>query len=139
MGKLATFILLMGGITILFYYGGLLTELEGEMCKPITPNALLISYLIEPECATQSTTWTKIILALSGVGAALVLGAGLFINNVELTVMGPVAIFIFNLLWDFISVFNRVRTNHPVFAVILFGPLMLLFIITILDWWRGRD
>jgi len=125
---------------LLFHFAGLLTECDGDgLCTSSTPNSLLFNFLVNPEHASDSTLWTKIGLALTGVSAALVLGAGLYINNVELAVMGPIAVFLLTMLWDFVAVFSRVRESSPVLSILLFGPLMLLFIITILDWWRGRD
>ena len=77
-------------------------------------------------------------MILEGVGAVLIIAAGLFIGNVELAVMGSFAIYCFNLGWDFLAVFNRVREANPVLAILFFGPILFFYVIVIIDWWRGK-
>jgi len=139
MGRLTTYTLMMSGLLLLFYFTGLLTECDDDgMCEATSPNSQLLNFLLRPERSRSSIIGQKGILILEGVGAVLIIAAGLFIGNVELAVMGSFAIYYFNLGWDFLAVFNVVREANPVIAVLLFGPVLFFYVIIIIDWWRGH-
>ena len=140
MGKLTTYIMIMSGLMIMFYFGGLISDCTNDgLCESTTPNSLLLDHLMHPENIKSSTLATKITtaIALIGVGAAIILG---FANrNIELAVTGAVATYLFTLLLDFIAVFNRLRAIRPELAIIIFAPTLLLYCVTIIEWWRGQD
>ena len=130
----------MTGLMLLFYFTGLVQECSDDgLCEATSPNSQLLNFLMRPENSRNSIIGQKGILILEGVGAVLIIAAGLFIGNVELAVMGSFAIYYFNLGWDFLSVFNRVREANPVLAILFFGPILFFYVIVIIDWWRGRD
>ena len=140
MGKLTTYTLMMTGLMLLFYFTGLVQECTDDgLCEADSPNSQLLNFLIRPENSRSSIIGQKGILILEGVGAVFLIAAGLFIGNVELAVMGSFAIYYFNLGWDFLAVFNRVRAANPVIAILFFGPILFFYVIVIIDWWRGRD
>ena len=140
MGKLTTYTLVMTGLLLLFYFTGLLQECSDDgLCEATSPNSQLLNFLMRPQNSRSSIIGQKGILVLEGVTAAALILLGLVIGNVELAVMGSFAIYYFNLGWDFLSVFNRVREANPVIAVLFFGPILFFYVIVIIDWWRGRD
>lgn len=130
MGKLTTYILVMSGLMILFYFAGLLEN---------TGSSTLLSMLLDPAGYKTSSLNTQIILVLTGIATAGIVVIGILTHNVELALMGSLAIWILNLLWDFIAVFNKVYSSNPVIAVLLFSPTLFLFGVTVVEWWRGRD
>ena len=139
MGKIITMVMVMSGLMLLFYFGGLLQEatINGE-CEGQTPNSKLLNILLQPECMKDSTIGRKTILVIGSVAGVLVIAAAVFIPNIELAIMGSLAIYFFTLLWDFMVVFQKVYNVAPALAILFFGPFMFVFIITIIDWWRGR-
>ncbi len=141
MGKLSVYILVISGVTLLFYFSGLMGS-TADICDSANPNNALLCLLLSPEDMPR-TDFTNInsisVIAIQGiVGLGVVIGA-FFTGQIELAIISPVAIFLFNLLWNVISIFNKVREVNPVIAVIFIAPMLLLFILVIVDWWRGRD
>jgi len=132
MGKLTTYIIVMSGLMLLFYFTGLLP-------KNITANSTLLNLLLTPEGMPEGTTSAEVILVLEGITAIGIIAIGILTHNLELAVMGSFAMYLFNLLWDFLVVFDKVFSTNPVIAILLFSPLLLLYMVTILEWWRGRD
>lgn len=133
MGKMTTFLLVISGTMLLFHLTGLVET-------GTTPNSVLLGYMLNPESLENSNFNLQIVLALEGllaIAGAVVIGV--ITKNFELSAVAPVAIFLFNTMFDIIIVFNKVREANPVLAIVIFGPFMLLFVITTLDWWRGRD
>ncbi len=139
MSKIITMTVIMTGLMLLFYFGGLVQEeTDDGTCEGQTPNSKLLNILLQPECMKDSTIGKKTILTLGSVAGVLVLAAAIFIPNFELMVMGGFAIYFFTLLWDFFVVFQRVNEVAPVLSILLFAPLTVVFIIVIIDWWRGQ-
>lgn len=129
MGKLTTYIIVMSGLMLLFYFSGLLGD---------TPNSTLLDMLLSPEGFNVSDFNTQILLVLGGI-AGIGIIIGVVTQNIELVLMSPLAIWLMALLWDFLNVANKVYSTNPVIAVLLFSPILFLFGITIAEWWRGRD
>ena len=139
MSKIITMVMVMSGLMLLFYFGGLLQEeTDNGTCEGQTPNSKLLNILLQPECMKDSTIGVKTLGILASITGVLVIAAAVFIPNVELMIMGSFAIYLLTLMWDFMYVFQKVYEVAPTLAILFFGPLMLVFFIIILDWWRGR-
>ena len=83
--------------------------------------------------------WFTILGGLSVVGAIVV---GAITKNVELAVMTPIVAYVASVLWGFIDVYNKLAAESEagkVIGLILFAPLLFLFVLILLDWWRGKD
>lgn len=133
MGKLLILILVFSGILLLFHFTGIIGAEE-------TANSSLIQMLLNPSTIKDFGIGTKIILALEGIlavgGAILV---GYLTKDLQSATIAPLAIYLLNLMWDFIKVFQKVYAISPVLAVLIISPVLILFPIVIVDWWRGHD
>ncbi len=139
MSKIITMATIMTGLVLLFYFTGLNQEVTNDgTCEGQTPSSKLLNILLQPECMKDSTLGAKAIIVIGSVAGVIVIAAALFIPNIELAIMGSLAIYFLTLLWDFMVVFQKVFDVSPVFGILLFGPLMFIFIIVMIDWWRGR-
>ncbi len=132
MGKLAIYLLVMSGLMLLFYFGGLISS---------TPNSALLNLLLDPESMQTLPLALKVIMVLQGIGVA---AGAIFIGyvthgKVDLIVLAPFTVYLFNLGWDFLVVYQNVAAVNKVMGILLFSPLFLLYMFTILEWWRGRD
>ena len=130
MGKFATYIMMMSGLTLLFYFTGLLGE---------TANSTLLNLLLNPENIASTSFTTAILTAILGISTVGVIAIGLVTGNIELAIMSPVAAYMLALGWDFVSVAQVVIAQDKVIGILLFAPILLLYVITIIEWWRGRD
>ena len=139
MSKLITMMVIMTGLMLLFYFGGLIQEeTDDGTCEGLTPNSKLLNILLQPECMKDSTLGVKAITIIGSVAGVVIIAAAVFIPNIELAIMGSLAIYLLTLLWDFMVVFQKVFEVAPVLAILIFAPLTMSFIIIIIDWWRGR-
>lgn len=125
MTRMTTFIMIITGVTILFYFTGF----------PI--DNPLLDLLINPENLSFTAFWTVIITAITGTVAGIFVG--IWSRNIELAAMTAFAPYIAMLLWNVISVFNTLALENRAIAVLIFAPTLFMFIITIVDYWRGRD
>jgi len=128
MGKLTTYLLIMSGIMLLMYYGGLLVE----------PNGLL-SLLLDPANIAVSSFFSDVFVVLSLTGIAAIALTTLVTRNPDYAIFGSIAIVLLNLGLNFINIFVRLNTNsvYTPILVLIFAPIMLLFLVTIVEWFRG--
>jgi len=123
MGKVTTYVLMFTGLSLLFYYFGLIG------------NNALLTMILNPQNLSTSQFWTSIVIAsLSTMSAIFV---GIYYRNVELASATVVVPFFFSLLWDFIQVFNRIRVENEFIAIVFFAPILFLFLMTMYEYWRG--
>lgn len=128
--KLTTYIIIMSGLVLLFYFAGILGD---------TPNSVLLNLLLSPEGLATNSFSVAVVAVLSGIAAIVSIVIGATVGNIELVLKGPFALYILNLMWDFLSVYNQVAAANPVIATLLFAPVLILFGVTIVEWWSGND
>ena len=56
-----------------------------------------------------------------------------------MAIKGPVGVILVGALIDFIQVFVKIRAENAPIAILIFGPMMVLFVITSVDWLFGTD
>lgn len=131
MGKLATYMMFIGTAILLFHFMGLIEN---------TPNSVFLNLLLNPENLETSSANTKAIATVQAitaiVGAAII---GFLTSSFELAAMVPITIFLLNIGWDILIVFNKILSVNPVLAIVIFGPMLFVYTITIVEFWRGRD
>ena len=128
MGKFGTYVVVMSGLMLLFYFTGI-TEQTGT--------TTLLNLLLNPEGFQDTPLAIKAIAVLTGILASAIVVGFAIAGNVELGVMVAFTTFLFNSLWDFINVYAKVASVNPVFAILIFSPLLFLFVVTTIEWWRG--
>jgi hypothetical protein len=141
MGKLTTTILILSGIMLLFYFTGISKDCSDGLCKGATPNSAVIDIMMNPESIQTLPLWTKLLLALEGVGAiAGGIAIGYFSGgNLEAIIRAPIAVYLFNLSLDFLFVFQRIWEVNKILASVFFGPVILVYAIIVFDWWGKND
>jgi len=130
-GKLATYLVLMSGATLMFYFTGLIGQ--GD-----TINGELLSLLLEPQdySSPGQAFFDNIrsILTLStGLVTAVVVGFAT--RDLGLALKIPFALAMFTLLWDTLFVFVVVgSTINYIIATLLLSPLFVLFGLTVVEY-----
>ena len=130
MGKLTTYILIMAGLTVLFYFAGIIES---------TANSTFLDLLLNVESFRTSDLNSTVVLVLEAIVATGVLIGAVFAGRLELAARATLSIFLLNLLWDFVRIFNAVRSTNAVLAILIFAPLLFLYFITVVEWWGKHD
>ncbi len=141
MGKLTRYIILISGIMLLFFFTGLMGS-AADLCGSANPNNLLLCILLSPEelpSPGDVISTGAIVAAIQGIAAVGIVVGALIFGQVELAIIAPFAIILFNFLWNILDVFLVVSDVNPVIAILIFAPLLLMLSITLLDWWRRHD
>lgn len=124
-----TWIVVMSGLLVLFYFNGLITE-------PPT----LLKIMLDPSGPEFIDLGIQLTLAFTAAVVLSSISIGFFtIQKSDIAITAVFMGFIYNLAQGYTSVYNALAESSPVFAVLIFSPMVLLFIFIIFDFWRGRD
>ena len=130
MGRLVTYLGVMTGLMVLFYFAGIINQ---------TANSTLLNILLGTENFAQSSVALRIILIIEGGFLAAGVIIGLFARNIAFAASAFVGALLFNLGWDFLDVVTEVMAVNPVIGTLVLGPLLFIYVMTLYDWVRGRD
>lgn len=153
MGKLTTYLLIISGIMLLMYFSGFVSINECSNTAYFTKDSCetaggtwkntnaLLTLLLDPQNVGLSDFFDDVWDVLNLVGLLGILITSIVSRNPDYAIFGGAAIAIFNLGITFIGVFVALdaSSNHaytPI-LILLFSPLILLFLVTIMEWYRG--
>lgn len=127
MGKLTIYILIMSGLTLLFYFAGLLTG---------TANSTLLDFLLNIE--SIATSPVKIIITAAFFAVATGAAVSLFFNVFNLQAVAKYTLmgYILSIGWDFLAVASKVMSVNRYIGLLLFAPLLMLWIFTVYDYYN---
>jgi len=133
MSKMITWLGMMSGVTLLFYFTGLLQN---------TPNSALLTLALNPTNFKTTPLWLSVfgvlgLLAMVGQVVSVFLSRSV---NSDFWILGPIATIFFGFGWDFLSIYQTINATSAiggVIAVLIFGPLLIMYFVSVLEWWRG--
>jgi len=131
MGKLNVYLMILGIALILFHFAGLIVQ---------TPTHFLMQIILNPSSLASSSLW--VIVAAIFVAATAI---GIIIGT--LTHTTPDWILIASLCaatlflgLDMVALWSSVSSTAGTFlATLIISPFIVLWLFTMVEWWRGRD
>lgn len=130
MGRLNFFVVVMTGLMGLFYFTGLLET---------NTNLQLLNFFLDPFNFQSSSFGLAVLTTVEAVALVSAIVIGFFTSKPDLVFFVAPSIFIFNLMFDFLSVVSRVSSVNEVVGTLLFGTVFISFSLVVLDWWRKGD
>jgi len=130
MSKIINYLMLFSGISLLFYFAGILTD---------TATSTLLNLALNPGNLESSSLMTTIL----SISTAVIAVISTFVarsQNSDFYLFIPLATLFFTFGWDFLSVFQIISAASiigGVIAALVFGPLMIGYIVAVVEWWRG--
>jgi hypothetical protein len=129
MGRLTGFIVLLSGIILLFNLFGL------------TSDSSLVNFLLHPETYTGNSIYVAVITM---IGLFIVTGAvSLFVSGsfkIDFISLAPMILLFLAFLNELLAIFNALAvggTGARIFAVLLISPMFIMYIMIVVEWWRG--
>ena len=133
MGKLVNYIPILSFIDLMFLITGQLTT--------VSPTSIIIGAVLNPE--TMLTTQFYLvflgIVGIAGISATAGVTSGIVTRGIDVLAFTAMALALSTMLGDFISIFLVLRSINVVLATVIMAPLIMLFVVTIAEWLRGKD
>ena len=117
--RMSIMILLICGVTILFYFGGLIGAEDNA----------LIALLLNPQDISSSVLWSNVVNLVAGGLFAVVIGFAT--KDLRTSIMAGVVVFLWQFLFNIIQVYAIVFTEAPVIAILIFSPAIILMFYTL--------
>ena len=130
MGKMTKYVLFLSVVLLLFHFGGLVED---------TPLSILIGLLLNPKSIVTSNLYTLVIAAIVAVATVGIIIGSLATTRTELVVKAGVVEFLVIIGWDLISIFNVLALMNVALATLIISPLIIIYFMTAIEWWMGRD
>lgn len=145
MGKLITFITILIFLDLFFIA-------TGQVCNVSTGcslGSILLNSLLDLENITAGTFFTNLIgnigdLFNSGTGiAAIALGATVLIGSLfipgDIRFFLPVTFSLALLTSDFVFIASYLISLNAILGTFIMAPIILIYILTVVEWLRGKD
>jgi hypothetical protein len=132
MGKLVTSVGILSMVLLGFHFLGYIEN---------TPSAFLLNLLLDPSNANGTEFFSGLsgILTLFGGFASIIIGA-FAANKIEQAVTITFTnLLLFVVGWDIIAIFNVLRNINSTLSIFLISPLFIIYLIVVIEWWRGKD
>lgn len=128
MSKLIAYLSILGTIMVALNIFGLTDN---------TGSSILIELMKNPEELFSSNFFTSIenVLALALAGGIVV---GLIVSQrLEFAVTIAFVSVLILIAWDILDIFLKFRVYSPELALLLISPLLILYLVSVMEWWKG--
>lgn len=104
-----------------------------------TGTSILLSWLADPSNLFTSSFFTNLSAILT-LFAVVGIAAGIFLSQKtdQAALIGITSLF-FLVGWDILAIYNELKEINSDFAILLVSPFLLVYMLTVIEWWRGRD
>lgn len=131
MGNLAKYVFFMSTIIVLFYLAGLVDE--------YTSIDDFFKFVRNPKDLLTSEFWSEaenIFNAVALVGVTII---GAVTRNIQYIAKGSFVIYLANLFTAFLMIYDKVADVNVWIAMLIFSPLLVVLVLTIVEWVFGGD
>lgn len=130
MGKLTMYLILMSGLTLLFYFTGLLED---------TASSTLFNLLFNVQGISTNALVLSVLSITVLVGAATTLSTFFVVIDYRTILRAGFVTFMLSLFWDFLAVTAKIMSINVVFGVLFLAPLALVYILTVYEFFEQME
>lgn len=131
MGKITVYLGILSMVLLGLYFSGALET---------GTSTFLLDALLNPENLPNHSFVSTLLGILTIFGGTVAVIAGLFApSRFESVATIGFTTLLFVIGGDSIAIYNLLSGFSVMFAVMLIAPMMLLYFLAALEWWRGKD
>ena len=130
MGKLTIYLMIMSGLTLLFYFAGLLED---------TASSILFNLLFDVQGISTNALVVGVVGIAVLIGAATTLSTVFVVVDYRTVLRAGFVVFMLNLFWDFLAVTGKVMSVNVVLGVLFLAPLALVYILTVYEFFEQME
>ncbi len=133
MGKMVLAVLTLVVIDIFFLVTGQLGV--------TSTSSLIINAILDPSNITFSTFWDAMIgtAGLGALAATAAVTVAALISATNVIVFLPLGLVFAVLIGDYLTIYNILNNYNPILSKIVMVPIMMVFIMVVIEWIRAKD
>lgn len=125
--KFYNYMMFMSGTLLLFYFLGLIEQ---------GVTGTLMALLLDP-ASLSGSAWFGIVFGTVASVLATAIAVKVLGFRADIVIFSVLIAPLLGFGWDFLSIFSVVAESSRVFAILVLSPFMLLWVLTVMEWWRG--
>lgn len=134
MAKLNIYLITLIVLIALFHLGGLIQN---------TGTSYIFQHmgLTEPQNFNSSIFFTQ-LSAITAITVVAVVAGLILAKNADIALLPTILAIgtvMFTITWDLIAIYNAVALSNRSFALIMMFPLLVVYVLTIVEWIRGMN
>lgn len=133
MGKLITFVSILVFIDILFLMTGQLGF--------TSPTSVVLGAILNLSGFKASLFFVLFlgIIGIGGLAATSGVTSGTLVNATNILAFTAMAIAMGALVGDYLAIFVYLKSINEVLATVFIAPILMIFVVVIAEWLRGKD
>jgi len=133
MGKLVSIIVFVCVLLGLLHFSGLMAAYNIS-----TPSHVILDLILKPDAIQNSSLFAIIDAALLLGGAGIVIGSFLY-SKTGIVVKASIAAGLLIIAFELVPVYLLLNQISRILGVILISPIIVVFLISVVEWWNGHD
>lgn len=130
MSKLATYIGILSTVLLGLHIFGLVGG---------TPTSTILSWITSPESFNSTAFFTTLIAVLTLFGVSAIISGLFFQSRTDQAALISLTTLLLLVGWDIIGVYNAIKIFNADFALVMISPLLLVYMLTVIEWWRSPN
>lgn len=130
MGKVTIYMGIISMVLLMFHFAGLVTG---------TPLDSILRFLIDPQNFQNFSIVQQISTILAGVGVAGLIIGSISPQRTQWILNTSFVLLLIAIGWELIAIFNVLKQTSVMLATFIIAPMMLIYILSVFEWWNGRD
>ena len=104
-----------------------------------TGTSTILNWLVNPESFLQTNFYSE-LLVLIGLAAVSIITIGFFtIQRTDLAIFSVMVGLLLFVGKDLITIYQNIKVINADFALLFFSPFLLIYILTVIEWWRTSN
>ena len=130
MSKLSVYVGILATVIIGFNLVGIIQN---------TGTSALLSWISDPSSWNNLDFYTQLKGVLTALSVAGII-VGFFRSDISDKVASSAAALLFlSVGEDIVRIYNEITKWNPEIALLIFSPILLVYLITVVEWWRGMN
>lgn len=129
MGKVSNYLGFILVLIIIFRFAGIV---------PQSPSSWALGFALDPTTWSTSSFLNQVGAVLAVLGGSISL-ALLIVTRDPVVLRIPFALFLITVGWDIFGIYNILQIISQPFALLMCAPLMLIYIVSVVEWAMGLD
>ena len=131
MGKITTYLAIMSFVVLGFHYAGIVQN---------TPVGWFLTAIKNLAGFSNNSFYTTLTAVLATFGGATIIIGAFAGSKIEQGATIAFTTLLLTLAWELIAIWNVLQDSMgEMFSTLLISPIVVIYVLTVLEWWRGRD
>lgn len=104
-----------------------------------TPTSTILRWITNPESFNSTTFFIVLSAVLTLFGVSVIISGLFFQSRTDQATLITLTNLLLLVGWDIIGVYNEIKKFNADFALVIISPILLVYFLTVIEWWRSPN